>query len=86
MQNTLSNQKTNSLNRSVYAFSKVTPVEKSGALGTITKFCSNQSQQGLQQDEAKYKEHRKQTQQLKERAGQILYTPNSKKQDFRVCN
>ena len=86
MQNTLSNQKTNSLNRSVYAFSKVTPVEKSGALGTITKFCSNQSQQGLQQDQEKSKEYRRQTQLLKERAGQILYTPHSKKQDFRVCN
>jgi len=73
-------------NKALSAHSEVTSAEKKRALGTITKFCSNQSQQGLQQDEAKYKEYRKQTQQLKERAGQILYTPNSKKQDFRVCN
>ena len=59
-------------NKSFPAISEVTSAKKSGGLGTITKFCSNQSQQGLQQDEAKYKEYRKQTQQLKERAGQIL--------------
>ncbi len=86
MQNTLSNQKTNFLNRSVLAHSEVTSGEKNRALGTITKFCSNQSEQGLQQDHEKFKEYRKETQQLKERAGQILYTPDSKKQDFRVCN
>lgn len=86
MQNTLSNQKNNFLNRSVLAHSKVTPAKKNRGLGTITKFCSNQSEQGLQQDHEKFKEYRKETQQLKERAGQILYTPDSKKQDFRVCN
>jgi plasmid rolling circle replication initiator protein Rep len=66
--------------------SKVTPVKKWDALGINTNFCSNQAQQGLQPDELKYKEYRKLTQGLKERAGEILYTPNSKKQDFRVCN
>lgn len=86
MQNTLSNQKTNFLNRSVLAHSEVTSGEKNRALGTITKFCSTHTQQGLQPDELKYKEYRKLTQGLKERAGEILYTPNSKKQDFRVCN
>lgn len=75
-----------SSNGSVLAHSEVASAEKNRALGTITKFCSNQSQQGLQQDHEKFKEYRKQTQALKERAGQILYTPNSKKQDFRVCN
>lgn len=86
MQYTLNTQKNNSLNRSVTAHSEVTPVKKSAGLGTITKFCSNHTQQGLQPDHEKFKEYRKQTQALKERAGQILYTPNSKKQDFRVCN
>lgn len=86
MQNTLNTQKSIFSNESVLAHSEVTSAKKADALGTITKFCSNQSQQGLQQDQEKFKEYRKQTQALKERAGQILYTPNSKKQDFRVCN
>ena len=86
MRNSLDNQKTISLNKGVLTHSKVTPAKKSGGLGTITKFCSSHTQQGLQQDQEKSKEYRRQTQLLKERAGQILYTPNSKKQNFRVCN
>ena len=84
MQSSLNNQKHHSFNRSVLAHSEVTPAKKSRS-GTITKFCSNQSQQGLQQDDTQYKEYRKQTEQLKEKAGQILYTPNAEKQEFRVC-
>lgn len=86
MQSKLSNHKSGPHNSSFFAHSEVTPGKKSGALGTITKFCSNQAQQGLQPDELKYKEYRKLTQGLKERAGEILYNPNTKKQDFRVCN
>lgn len=86
MRNTLSNQKNNFLNRSVLAHSEVTSIRKIAPLGTITKFCSKPPQQGLQPDDLKYKEYRKLTQGLKERAGEILYTPNSKKQDFRVCH
>src|SRR5690606_20125802 len=86
MQYTLNTQKSNFSDVAVSAHSKVTPAKKSAPLGTITKFCSNHTQQGLQPDHEKFKEYRKETQQLKERAGQILYTPHSKKQDFRVCN
>lgn len=86
MQNTLSNQKNNFSNRSILSCSEFTPVIKSDRLGTITKFCSKHVQQGLQPNHVDFKKYRKQTQLLKERAGEILYTPNSKKQDFRVCN
>lgn len=86
MQNTLSNQKTNSLNRSVTAHSKVTSVKKSGGLGTITKSCSNLATQGFQKDDKhkQAKEYRKMTIALKERAGELLYNPKELKQN-RVC-
>lgn len=68
--------------------SKVTPVKKWDALGINTNFCSNQAQQGLQPDELRYKENRRLAHNLRDRAGEILYTPpplNSKKIEFRVC-
>ena len=85
MQNRQNPQKTTSFIKSAPALSVVAPASRKNRLGTITKFCSNQSQQGLQQDDTQYKEYRKQTEQLKEKAGQILYTPNAEKQEFRVC-
>ena len=85
MQNTLNTQK-NAKTQQNAAIFDVSRKSKNAPLGTITKFCSSQLQQGLQQDQEKAKEYRRQTQLLKERAGQILYTPHSKKQDFRVCN
>jgi len=85
MQNRQNPQKTTSFIKSAPALSAVVPASRKNRLGTITKFCSNQSQQGLQQDDTQYKEYRKQTEQLKEKAGQILYTPNAEKQEFRVC-
>ncbi|MEX0359199.1 replication protein, partial [Acinetobacter baumannii] len=79
MQNRQNPQKTISFIKSAPALSVVAPASRKNRLGTITKFCSNQSQQGLQQDDTQYKEYRKQTEQLKEKAGQILYTPNAEK-------
>ena len=86
MQNNLNNQKIISLKRGVLAHSEVTPAKKSGALGTITKSCSNLAAQGLQRTDAhtKAKEYRKMTIALKERAGEILYNPKKLKQN-RVC-
>ena len=86
MQISQNSTKTTHFIKRAFTPSEVTSAKKSGGLGTITKFCSTHTQQGLQPDELKYKEYRKLTQGLKERAGEILYTPNSKKQDFRVCN
>lgn len=86
MQKTLNSQKTNSLNRRVYASSKVTSAKKSGGLGTNTKSCSNRSTQGLQlsDDTAKIKAYRKFNIKLKERSGEILFNPKNKNQN-RVC-
>lgn len=86
MQNNLNNQKIISLKRGVLAHSEVTPVKKSGGLGTITKSCSNHATQGSQENNshAKAKEYRKMTIALKERAGELLYSPKELKQN-RVC-
>lgn len=86
MQNNLNNQKIISLKRGVLAHSEVTPAKKSGALGTITKSCSNLATQGFQKDDKqkKAKEYRKMTIALKERAGELLYNPKGLKQN-RVC-
>lgn len=86
MQNNLNNQKIISLKRGVLAHSEVTPVKKSGGLGTITKSCSNLATQGSQKNDShvKAKEYRKMTIALKERAGELLYSPKELKQN-RVC-
>ena len=84
MQSSLNNQKHHSFNRSVLAHSEVTPVKKNRALGTITKSCSTVDSKEKIFDKNKAREYRKVTTQLKERAGEILYKPNEKKQ-HRVC-
>ena len=84
MQNSLNNQKTISLNRSVLAHSEVTSAKKNRALGTITKLCANVDLKGNIFDRDKAREYRKSTTKLKERAGEILYKPKEKKQ-HRVC-
>ena len=86
MQNTLNTQKLIFSNESVLAHSEVTSGKKNRALGTITKSCSNLATQGLQRTDAhtKAKEYRKMTIALKERAGELLYSPKELKQN-RVC-
>lgn len=58
--------------------------QKNEGLGTITKSCSIVDLKGKIYDKDKAREYRKSTTQLKERAGEILYVPNQKKQ-HRVC-
>ncbi|MEQ1191194.1 replication protein, partial [Acinetobacter seifertii] len=71
-------------NKSFPAISEVTSAKKSAPLGTITKSCSIVDLKGKIYDKDKAREYRKSTTQLKERAGEILYVPNQKKQ-HRVC-
>ena len=65
-------------NKALSSHSEVTSAKKMGALGTITKSCSNRSTQGFQKDDSKAqaKEYRKMTIALKERAGELLYNKN----------
>ncbi len=58
--------------------------QKNRGLGTITKSCSIVDSKEKIFDKDKAREYRKTTTQLKERAGEILYKPNEKKQ-HRVC-
>ena len=58
--------------------------QKNRGLGTITKSCSIVDSKEKIYDKDKAREYRKSTTQLKERAGEILYVPNQKKQ-HRVC-
>ena len=58
--------------------------QKNEGLGTITKSCSIVDSKEKIFDKDKAREYRKTTTQLKERAGEILYKPNEKKQ-HRVC-
>ena len=55
MQNSLNNQKTISLNRSVLAHSEVTSAKKNRALGKHTKFCATPTGQGIEEKQAKQK-------------------------------
>lgn len=71
-------------NKSFPAISEVTSAKKSAPLGTITKSCSTVDSKEKIFDKNKAREYRKATTQLKERAGEILYKPNEKKQ-HRVC-
>ena len=50
MQNSLNNQKTISLNRSVLAHSEVTSAKKNRALGKHTKFCATPTGQGIEEN------------------------------------
>ena len=88
MQNTLSNQKTNSLNRSVLVHSKVAPAKKLGALGTSTKSCSNidVKQEKVSSDYDKRQSHRSYVYALRDRASDILHEPKKLlKEQHRVC-
>ena len=58
--------------------------QKNRGLGTITNSCSTIDSKEKIFDKSKAREYRIQTTKLKERAGEILYKPNEKKQ-HRVC-
>ena len=86
MQNNPKYTNTQKFHQSFLEHSKVTSAKKSAPLGTITKSCSNHATQGSQENNshAKAKEYRKMTIALKERAGELLYSPKELKQN-RVC-
>lgn len=80
MQNRQNPQKTTSFIKSAPALSAVVPAPRKNRLGTIVKLCSPVDSKEKNLALEKAREYRKRNIKLKDRAGQILYIPNQKKQ------
>ncbi|MDC4642215.1 replication protein, partial [Acinetobacter baumannii] len=80
MQNRQNPQKTTSFIKSAPALSAVVPASRKNRLGTIVKLCSTVDSKEKNLAAEKAREYRKRNIKLKDRAGQILYIPNQRKQ------
>lgn len=80
MQNNLNHQNLPSSTNSALASFGGVPASEKSRLGTIVKLCSNVDSKEKNLALEKAREYRKRNIKLKDRAGEILYIPNQKKQ------